>query len=133
SDVSVWGTYSAGSFRYTPGNLGAGVHTISATVADRAGNATGPVMWQFAVADPAKLELALQSAPAGLVYGQQGMIVARATADGQALAGADVRVSTKPAGSASFGPSRMLETSATGVVRWDVAPSHTTSFRPELV
>ena len=42
---------------YAPGNLGAGVHTIAVTVADNAGNVAGPVMWQFAVADPASLGL----------------------------------------------------------------------------
>jgi hypothetical protein len=50
SDVAAWGTLTAGRFRYAPGNLGAGVHTIAVTVADLSGNPVGPVMWQFAVA-----------------------------------------------------------------------------------
>jgi hypothetical protein len=50
SDVASWGTLTGSHFSYAPGNLGAGVHTISVTVADNAGNVAGPVMWQFAVA-----------------------------------------------------------------------------------
>jgi large repetitive protein len=50
SDVISWGSLAGGHFSYSPGNLGAGVHTVSVTVADVAGNQAGPVMWQFAVA-----------------------------------------------------------------------------------
>ena len=60
SDVTGWGTYASGHFTYAPGTLSAGVHTVSVTAADRAGNVAGPVSWQFAVADPAVLRLAAQ-------------------------------------------------------------------------
>ena len=45
------------------------MHTISVTVADNAGNVAGPVMWQFAVADPASLGLAAAGGPASIVAG----------------------------------------------------------------
>ena len=39
SDVSGWGSLNLdGRFRYSPGDLGAGVHTAAVTVADLAGN-----------------------------------------------------------------------------------------------
>ena len=57
SDVTSWGSFTAGRFVYDPGNLGAGVHTVSVTVADSSGNVAGPVMWQFAVVDPARLDV----------------------------------------------------------------------------
>ncbi|MGZ4626958.1 MAG: hypothetical protein ACXV3S_11850, partial [Kineosporiaceae bacterium] len=60
SDVTGWGVYASGHFAYAPGTLSAGVHTVSVTAADRAGNVVGPVTWQFAVADPAVLRLAAQ-------------------------------------------------------------------------
>jgi hypothetical protein len=50
ADVMQWGTYSNGHFSYSPGNLGAGAHRVSVTVADKAGNTAGPVTWEFAVA-----------------------------------------------------------------------------------
>ncbi|MDX6549088.1 MAG: large repetitive protein, partial [Gaiellales bacterium] len=71
SDVAGWGSLSGGRFRYAPGNLGAGVHTIAVTVSDRSGNRVGPVMWQFAVADPARLSLTALTAPAQTAAGQQ--------------------------------------------------------------
>src|SRR5205823_1269683 len=63
SDVTSWGDFDGSRFRYAPGDLGAGVHTISVTVADRAGNVAGPLMWQFAVANPATLRLNVAAAP----------------------------------------------------------------------
>ena len=63
SDVASWGTLTGSHFAYAPGNLGAGVHTIAVTVADNAGNVAGPVMWQFAVADPASLGLTAAGGP----------------------------------------------------------------------
>jgi hypothetical protein len=52
SDVTAWGALSAGQFRYAPGSLAPGVHTVSVTAADRAGNVAGPIEWEFAVASP---------------------------------------------------------------------------------
>ena len=70
SDVTSWGTLSAGRFRFSPGNLGAGVHTIAVTVADRSGNQAGPETWQFEVANPAALQVGFESGPATLTSGQ---------------------------------------------------------------
>jgi hypothetical protein len=133
SDVAPWGTLAGGRFLYTPGNLGAGVHTVSVTVADLSGNLAGPLMWQFAVADPARLDLVIGTAPGSLLYGGRGVITAVARSNGSPLAGAEVRVSSRPAGSQSFGPSRLLVASSTGEIRWEISPSRTTEYRLELV
>ena len=132
SDVTAWGSFAGGRFAYSPGNLGAGVHTIGVTVADLSGNVAGPVLWQFAVADPARLDLVAATAPGSLLYGRRGVITAIARSNGVPLAGAEVRVSSRPAGSATFGPSRVLVSSAGGEVRWEIAPSLNTEYRLEL-
>ena len=106
SDVASWGTLNGGHFSYAPGNLGAGVHTISVTVADNAGNVAGPVMWQFAVADPASLGLAAAGGPASIVVGHAATLAFTATSNGAGMAGARVLVSARPAGSAAFGPAQ---------------------------
>ena len=132
SDVVSWGSFSAGHFSYSPGNLGAGVHTISVSVADAAGNQTGPVMWQFAVADPATLGVAFRSGPASILAGAHTTLVFAATANGAPLASAHVLVSTWPAGQAGFGPARTLVASASGMISWPVAPARTTVYRVAL-
>jgi hypothetical protein len=132
SDVASWGTLTGGHFSYAPGNLGAGVHTISVTVADNAGNVAGPVMWQFAVADPASLGLAAAGGPASIVVGHAATLRFAATSNGVGMAGARVLVSGRPAGSAAFGPARIVTASTTGVAEFSVSPSRTTVYRVEL-
>ena len=90
SDVASWGTLTGSHFSYAPGNLGAGVHTISVTVADNAGNVAGPVMWQFAVADPASLALTAAGGPASIVAGRAATLRFTATSNGAGMAGARV-------------------------------------------
>jgi hypothetical protein len=131
SDVTTWGSFAEGRFRYAPGNLGAGVHTVAVTVSDRAGNRLGPELWQFAVADPATFDLQL-SGPAVVTAGNRATLVAAATSNGHALAGARVEVAARPAGAGAFGPDRTLVASASGVVSWSVAPSRTTVYRVRL-
>ena len=132
SDVTGWGTFSGGHFSYAPGNLGAGVHTVSVTAADLAGNVAGPVMWQFAVADPATLAVAAAGGPASIVAGASATLRFAATGNGSPLAGARVLVSARPAGAAAFGPARVLVASATGLVSWSVGPMRTTVYRVQL-
>jgi len=108
------------------------VHTVSVTVADVAGNQAGPVMWQFAVADPATLSLTFRSGPSAIVAGAHASLVFAAAADGASLAGAHVLVSTRPAGQAAFGPARTLTADASGQINWPVAPIHTTIYRAQL-
>jgi hypothetical protein len=132
SDVSSWGTLSGGHFSYAPGNLGAGVHTIAVTVADTAGNTAGPVMWQFAVADPATLGLAAAGGPSSIVHGQAAVLRFSATSSGAGMAGARILVSARPAGSAAFGPARVVTASASGVAEFSVSPARTTVYRVEL-
>ncbi len=133
SDVVAWGTLSAGRFRYAPGNLGAGVHTIAVTVADRSGNLAGPVMGQFAVADPATLDLVAVAAPSRITAGGRIELRFAARSNGAALAGAAVRASSRVAGQSSFSAGRLLTAAASGEVSWQVAPLHTTTYRFELV
>ena len=132
SDVTSWGSFSAGHFSYAPGNLGAGVHTIAVTVSDNAGNVAGPVMWQFAVADPATLHVAATAGPHAIVAGQKATLRFAATSNGTAIADARVLVATRPAGQATFGPARVMTASATGIVSWTVAPTRTITYRVEL-
>ena len=132
SDVSSWGTLTGGHFSYAPGNLGAGVHTIAVTVADNAGNVAGPEMWQFAVADPASLELAAAGGPASVVYGHAATLRFSASSNGSGMAGARILVSARPAGSAAFGPARVVTASSAGIAEFSVAPARTTVYRVEL-
>ena len=132
SDVTSWGDLSAGRFRYSPGNLGAGVHTISVTAADRSGNQVGPVTWEFEVANPATLRIGFEPAPASIVSGQKAFLSVRATSNGVALAGSEVRISLRVAGQPTYGPARLMTTSATGEIRWQIAPGRNTSYRVEL-
>ena len=132
SDVASWGTLSGGHFSYAPGNLGAGVHTIAVTVADNAGNVVGPVMWQFAVADPASLALAPAGGPSSIVHGRTAVLRFSATSNGTGMAGARILVSGRPAGSAAFGPARVVTATATGVAEFSVSPARTTVYRVEL-
>ena len=108
SDVVSWGTLTAGRFRYAPGNLGAGVHTVAVTVSDRSGNVTGPVMWQFAVADPATLDLVAIAAPGQITAGGSAELRFAARSNGSALPGAVVRVSSRVAGQLDFTAGRLL-------------------------
>ena len=132
SDVVSWGSLTGSHFAYAPGNLGAGVHTIAVTVADNSGNVAGPVMWQFAVADPATLALAPAGGPASITYGQAATLRFAATSNGAGMAGARLLVSARPAGSATFGPARVVTASAAGVAEFAVTPAHTTVYRVEL-
>ena len=132
SDVTGWGSFSDGRFRYAPGNLGAGVHTVAVTLADRSGNSVGPVMWQFAVADPATLDLAALSAPSAITYGNTAGFRIAARSNGMALAGAELLVSTRPAGAAGFGSPRSVIASDTGVAVFGMRPGRTTTYRIEL-
>ncbi len=132
SDVASWGSLSGGHFRYAPGNLGAGVHTVAVTVADSSGNVTGPVMWQFAVANPATLSLAALAAPSHLVAGGHVLMQFAVRSNGAAMPGAQVVVSSRSAGQTGFAPGRLLTADASGLVSWSVAPLHTTTYRIEL-
>jgi hypothetical protein len=132
SDVAAWGTLSSGRFRYAPGNLGAGVHTIAVTVADRSGNTAGPVMWQFAVADPATFDLVGIAAPGRITAGQRVELRFAASSNGNALAGAVVRASSRAAGQVSFSAGHLLTAGAGGEVSLPVAPLFTTTYRFEL-
>jgi hypothetical protein len=131
-DATSWGTYSGGHFSYSPGNLGAGAHSVSVTVADRAGNTAGPVTWEFAVANPATLHLAFRSGPSAITFGQRSTVIFAAASDGTPLAGARVLVSTRQAGQASFGPARVLTASSSGLISWSVAPTRTTIYKAAL-
>jgi hypothetical protein len=132
SDVTSWGTFAGGHFHYAPGNLGPGVHTISVTVADTSGNAVGPLMWQFAVANPATLALKAVSAPTGLVAGKSGSLRFAVLSSGTPLADARVQLLARVAGQAGFSPVGMATSDASGEVAWRISPSHTTTYRIEL-
>jgi hypothetical protein len=132
SDVTSWGTFAAGQFRYAPGSLAAGVHTVSVTAADRAGNVAGPIEWEFAVASPSDLHMIAQTATSIVAGGKVTMrFVAR---DGAApLAGARVAIATRVAGGAGFHTLRTMTTNAAGTVAWIAAPLRNTVYRAELV
>jgi hypothetical protein len=108
-----------------------GVHTVSATVVDKAGNVAGPESWQFAVADPAVLELTGQG-PRSVVAGHRASMRFVATGSGTPLAGVRVVISSRPAGRASFRVVRTLTTGSTGVVSWTVAPMRSTAYQAAL-
>jgi hypothetical protein len=131
SEVTGWGTYAAGHFTYAPGTLTAGVHTVSVTVADRAGNVAGPVGWQFAVADPAALRIA-GGGPVSIVAGGRTSLrfVARSTST--PLVGVRVVISRRPAGQRGFRTVRTLTTGGAGAVSWIAAPLRTTVYRATL-
>lgn len=133
SDVTSWGSFTAGHFVYDPGTLGAGVHTVAVTVADSSGNVSGPVMWQFAVADPAKLDVVTVAGAGHIVAGQSTTLRYRATSNGAALPSTTLRLTGRSAGGAAFGNPRVLVTDASGEVAWTVRPTTTTDYRVELV
>jgi hypothetical protein len=132
SDVTAWGTFAAGQFRYAPGSLAPGVHTVSVTAADRAGNVAGPIEWEFAVASPADLHLVAQSATSIVAGGRATMrFVAR---DGAVpMAGTRVVIASRAAGGTGFHTLRTMTTSAAGMVAWIAAPLHNTVYRAELL
>src|SRR5262249_39765929 len=132
SDVTPWGTLAGGHFRYAPGNLGAGVHTVAVTVADRAGNATGPVVWECAVAGPATLGRRVVSGPSSLVWGGRSTLVFQATSNSTPIAGARLLVSRRPAGAADFGPASAAVASTSGQFGLAVAPRTTMRYRIAL-
>jgi hypothetical protein len=131
SDVTGWGSLAGGRFRYAPGNLGAGVHTIAVSVEDRDGNAAH-ALWQFAVADPVTLSLRFPAPAGALVSGHATTLHAQVLANGRPLAGAEVRLSAQAAGAAVYGPERALVAGADGAVAWMVAPRVTTHYRVRL-
>ena len=133
SDVTTWGSFTAGRFVYDPGTLGAGVHTVSVTVADSSGNVAGPVMWQFAVVDPARLDMQALSGPSRITAGDSVRLRFRATANGAALPGANVRISSRQAGHGAYGDGHVLVADAHGDVSWTVRPHVSTDYRAELV
>lgn len=132
SDVTAWGTLSGSSFRYTPGNLGAGVHTLTVSVADLAGNLAGPISWQFAVADPALLGLVFRSGPATIVDGIQTVQTFAATSNGAPLAGTAVVVTSRPYGQSAFGSPHTVVADSSGLARLAVHPSRLTTYRLAL-
>jgi hypothetical protein len=131
SDVTGWGSYASGHFSYAPGTLGAGVHTVSVTVADNAGNVAGPLSWQFAVADPAALRVAGRG-PTSIVAGGRASMGFVATSSGTPLVGVRVVISTRPAGQRGFRTVRTLTTGSAGAVSWTVAPLRNTTYRAAL-
>lgn len=132
SDVTGWGTLSGLRFRYTPGNLGAGVHTITVNVSDLSGNATGPVSWQFAVADPATLGIAARSVPVAIVAGAEPVLSFAVSSNGAPLSGARVELRTRAYGQAGFGPPRLLVANASGIVSASVHPTRQTTYQLTL-
>jgi hypothetical protein len=133
SDVMPWSTFAHGHFVYDPGNLGSGVHTVAVTVADSSGNVAGPLMWQFAVADPARLDLAVVGGADRIVAGGSTTLRYQATSNGSPLAGATLRLSSRTAGAASFGAPRVLVTGPGGEISVAVHPLETTDYKVELV
>jgi len=131
SDVTAWGTLASGQFRYAPGSLAAGVHTVSVTVADRAGNVAGPIDWEFAVASPADLHLIGQTATSIIAGGKVTMrFVAR---DGAVpVTGARIVIAARAAGGTGFHTLRTMTTNAAGAVAWIAAPLRNTVYRAEL-
>ena len=133
SPVAAWSTFTNGHFVYDPGNLGAGVHTVAVTVADTSGNVTGPVMWQFAVSDPARVDVVAAGGAARIVAGQSTTLRYRATSNGAPLAGATLRLTSRPGSAASFANPRTVVTDAAGEASFAVSPQFTTDYRLELV
>jgi hypothetical protein len=131
SDVTAWGALSAGQFRYAPGSLAPGVHTVSVTAADRAGNVAGPIEWEFAVASPSDLHVAAQTATS-IVAG--GKVTMRFVAlDGTApMAGTRIVIASRPAGGTGFHTLRTMTTNASGAVSRIAAPLRNTVYRAEL-
>jgi hypothetical protein len=132
SDVTAWGTFAAGQFRYAPGSMTPGVHTVSVTVADLAGNVVGPIEWEFAVASPADLHLTGQTATS-IVAG--GRVTMRFVAhDGSApMAGTRVVIASRVAGGTGFHTLRTMTTDAAGAVAWIASPLRNTVYRAEFV
>ena len=133
SDVTSWGSFAAGRFVYAPGSLGAGVHTVAVSVADTSGNVAGPVMWQFAVADPARVAVSALSVPSRITAGGLARLRYRATANGGPLAGTSLRLESRPAGRDGFSDASMRVTGAGGDASWTVRPRVTTEYRVVLV
>ena len=132
SDIDRLGNFAGGRSVYSPGNLGAGVHTIGVTVADLSGR------YCRAGAVAVRRRRPCAARPRGR-HGARlpavrpaRRLTAIARSNGVPLGGAKVRVSSRPAGSAAFGPSRVLVSSAGGEVRWEIAPSLNTEYRLEL-
>ena len=108
------------------------MHTVSVTVADKAGNVAGPVSWQFAVADPAVLRLAARGRRRSMAGGRASVRFV-ATGNGTPLAG--VRVVDLDAARPDrrgFRIVRTLTTGSAGAVSWSVAPMRTTAYRAAL-
>ena len=133
SDVTSWGSFGSGRFVYAPGNLGAGVHTVAVTVADTSGNVAGPVMWQFAVADPARVAVSALSVPSRITAGGSARLRYRATANGNPLVGTGLRLESRPAGQAGFSDAGVRVTDAGGDASWAVHPRVTTEYRVVVV
>ncbi|HYW29648.1 MAG TPA: hypothetical protein VE824_07560 [Gaiellales bacterium] len=133
SPVGAWSTFTNGHFVYDPGTLAAGVHTVAVTVADTSGNVAGPVMWQFAVSDPARIDLVVAGGAGRIVAGDSTTLRYRATSNGAPLAGATLRLTSRPGGAASFGNARTLVTDAAGEASVVVSPQFTTDYRLEMV
>jgi hypothetical protein len=132
SDVTAWGTFAAGQFRYAPGSLAPGVHTVSVTAADRAGNVAGPIEWEFAVASPADLHLVAQPATSIVAGGRVTMrFVARD--GGVPMAGTRIAIASRGAGGTGFHTLRTMTTNAAGTVAWIAAPLRNIVYRAELV
>jgi large repetitive protein len=131
SDVTSWGTLASGQFRYAPGSMAPGVHTVSVAVADRAGNVAGPIEWEFAVASPADLHLVAQTATSIVAGGKVTMrFLAR---DGAApMAGTRVVIAARTAGGTGFHTVRTMATNAAGAASWIAAPLRNTVYRAEL-
>jgi hypothetical protein len=133
SDVTAWGSFASGRFVYAPGNLGAGVHTVAVTVADTSGNVAGPVMWQFAVADPARVALSTLSVPSRITAGGTARLRYRATANNSPLVGTSLRLESRRAGQDGFSDAGVRVTDAGGDASWTVRPRVTTEYRVVVV
>jgi len=103
------------------------------TVADTSGNVAGPVMWQFAVSDPARLDVVVAGGAGRIVAGGSTTLRYRATAGGVALAGATLRLTSRPGTAASFGNPRVVVTDSAGEAAFAVSPVVTTDYKLELV
>ena len=133
SDVTSWGSFASGRFVYAPGNLGAGVHTVAVTVADTSGNVAGPVMWQFAVANPARVAVSALSVPSRITAGGSARLRYRATANGSPLVATSLRLESRSAGQAGFSDAGVRVTGADGEASWTVHPAVTTEYRVVIV
>src|SRR3954453_20654217 len=90
-------------------------------------------MWQFAVADPARLDLVAAGGASRIVDGESTTLRYRATSNGAPLAGVTLRLTSRPGSATSFANPRSVVTDAAGEASFAVSPQFTTDYKLELV